>query len=94
MAARLPYLDPNLMTLWVDSSIVVFIRCARIWSGADPHGREASLMVTEKAGALFDVMSLLGREIGTNPADVSRKIATLYAAKVAANRRRLSGRRA
>ena len=91
MVARLPYPGQNLMALWVNSSIVVFIRFARIWSGADPQGREASLMVTEKAASLVEVIGFLGREIGTKPAEVSRKIIKLYAGKVAANRRRLSG---
>lgn len=80
------------MALWLDSSIVAFIRLARISSGADAHGREASLMVTEKVAAFVEVMGLIGREMGTNPAEVSRKVIKLYAGKVAANRRRLSGR--
>lgn len=90
----MPYQDRNFTALWLDSSIVVFIRLTRMISGADPHGREAFLMIAEKATALVEVMGLLGREIGSNPAEVSRKVIKLYAGKVAANRKRLSGREA
>ena len=51
-------------------------------------------MIAEKATALVEVMGLLGREIGSKPAEVSRKVIKLYAGKVAANRKRLSGREA
>ncbi len=88
----MPYQDRNFAALWIDSSIVVFIRLTRMMSGADTHGREASLMIAEKAAALVEVMELLGREIGSNPAEVSRKVIKLYAGKAAANRKRLSGR--
>jgi hypothetical protein len=77
--------------LGLEMQQVVALRLAKIAGGGASAQREATLMVTEKIGALAEAQAVMLRACGTGDADrAAKRLLALYSRRVKANRRRLS----
>lgn len=78
-------------TLAIETPSVIVLRLAKFMSGKDPSGREARLMITEKADALLKLQwALITGKFGKNPVLAAQKGLRFAATAVEANRRRLT----
>lgn len=80
-------------SLGVDSSWVIWTRCARLAEGGPDAGREAQRMVEEKWQAQVDLAAaLMTGRLGSAPADIASSTLDHYSTRVCANRKRLARR--
>lgn len=78
--------------LAVDSALVIALRSGRLARGDAAAGREAALMISEKIDTAIEIQAaLMGGRYGREPATVAAAVLAVYARKVRANRRRLTG---
>lgn len=85
------------MDMWMlgaEAGTVMALRMARIATGGAAGAAEAELMMTEKVRAAIELQTrLMTGALGVTPLGATQGTLKHYRRKVAANNRRLSGRR-
>lgn len=82
------------LALWTDASLVIGLRAAKVAAGGPAAHREMGLMISEKMQASAEMQSAAATgALGYDVATATSRAMALYAPKVRANRRRLTGGR-
>ena len=78
------------LAMWIDASMVIWLRGMRIAGGGRIANREATRMVAEKLDANWQLGLDMVLNPATTPDEAARRSIDHYAPRVRANRRRLS----